>query len=174
MGNIIKIPTFTDPDNPTPDETAADTLYKARMQTGRDILSPAIDVRFTATQIPDALFSEAGALLVIETKVMDDADLTVAEVQALAADSNDLLMLVHATLIRRAIGLLPQAAQMLREGILGDSRQFQEIDWELREEKMIGDYQDAIKVVNEDAVFEDAGFGLPTVLTTKTMIPADS
>lgn len=175
MGIIISLPTFVDPDNPTPQETAAQTVYQARMQTGRDILSPDITVRFTAEQIPDAVFSEAGALLIIETQVMAHAGLTVAEVEALSDDSNELLMLVHAVLIRRAIGLLPQAAQILREGLLQETTQYQEIDWEARKTQLQSDYQDAIKVVNPDAVFEedDSSLGLPTVLITNSRLGTD-
>ena len=169
MGVIIPIPTFQDPDNPTTDEAAANTVYQARMQTGRDIVSPDITVRFTDARIPDAVFSEAGALLIIEQHVMRDANKTTAEVQALSADSDDLLMLVHATLIRRAIGLLPQAAQMLREGLLGDTRQFQEIDWELREKQMENDYQSAVKIVNPSAE-DTGGLGSPTVLVTDSRL----
>jgi len=174
MGTIIPIPTFVDPANPTPDETAADTLYKARMQTGRDNLSPDIRVRFTTTTIPDTIMSEAGALLICERQVMKDANRTATQIAAFAEDSDEKIALVHATLIRRAIQLLPQAAQMTREGLLGDTRQFQEIDWQQREKEMEGQYQAAVKVVNPSATFDDTddgSLGSPTVLATKSTRP---
>ena len=159
MGIIITIPTFADPDTPTADETAADTLYKARAQTARDYLSPDIAVRFTAAEIPDAIIFEAGSLRVDEATVMAHANISVAEIQALSADSEDLASLVYAVELRRVIRFIPQAAQMVREGLLGETKQHQEIDWELREARLEGDYRDAVKLVNPDATFEDDDIG---------------
>lgn len=172
MGVIIPIPTFVDPDNPTADETAADNLYKARAQVVRNTLSPDLAVRFTPEQIPDDIIFEEGSLRVDEAKVMNDADMTTAEIQALAAGSAELESLVYAVELRRAIRFIPQAAQMIRDGLLGNSQQFQEIDWIEREKRMENDYQDAIKLVNPSATFTVTGnLGTPVVDATKSRLP---
>ena len=100
---------------------------------------------------------------------MKDADMTTAEVQALADDSEELASLVYATQVRRAIRILPQAAQIVRQRAFSTDTQIQEIDWEAREERLVSDYQGAIRVVNADAVFVDTeGFGTPLVVTTSS------
>lgn len=170
MGVIITIPApYADADNPTADEQAAHALYETRGQVVRDRFSPDLTIRFTAERIPNSIVFEAGALLICEQQVMADSGYDTAQIQALAADSTERIALVSATQNRRAIQLLPQAAQMIREGLLGDSRQFQEIDWEKREARLEAEYQDAIKVVNPDAVF-DARDALDdfAVVTTKS------
>lgn len=173
MGIIITIPTFVDADNPTPAETAANAVYMARAQTARDMLSPDIAVRFTAAQIPDAIIFESGSLRVDEATVMAHAGRSVAQVQALADDSEELASLVYAVLVLRAKRYLPQCAQMIREGLLGDSKQFQEIDWELREKRLDADYKSAVKLVNPSATFEateSGSLGSPRVESTKSRL----
>ena len=172
MGTIIPKPTFVDADNPTPDETAADNLYKARAQVVRNTLSPDLVVRFTAKQIPNDIIFEEGSLRVDEAKVMSAADMTVAEVQALTAGSAELESLVYAVELRRVIRFIPQAAQMIRDGLLGNTQQFQEIDWTERVKRLETDYQDAVKIVNPSATFTVTGsLGTPIVDSTKSRLP---
>ena len=169
MGIIIPQPTFVDPNNPTDDETAADTLYKARAQVVLNIVSPDLAARLTLEQIPASIVFEEGSLRVDEAQVMKDADMTTAEVQALTSGSAELEALVYATEVRRAIRILPQAAQIVGQRSFSTDTQLQEIDWELREERLVSDYQGAIRVVNADAVFVDTeGFGTPLVVTTSS------
>ena len=166
MGTILPVPDSTD--------TTAFATYQARMQIVRNRLSPDITVRFTITEIPDAILSEAGALLRHEAKVMKDSGKSATDIQALADDSDDLTALVDATLTLITLDHLPQAAQMTREGLIGETKQYQEIDWELREVKLENDYKAAILLVNAAATFETGSggseFGSATVLRTKSRL----
>ena len=160
MGIIISTP---------PDVSNDDTTYLARAQVVLNTLSPDLTVRFTLEQIPASIVFEEGSLRVDEAQVMKDAGMTTAEVQALADDSEELASLVYATEVRRAIRLLPQAAQIVGQRSFSTDTQLQEIDWQERERRLVNDYQSAIRVVNADAVFVDTeGFGVPIVVTTSS------
>ena len=169
---IIKKPTFVDPDTPTPAETAAEVLFDAQMQTERRIASPAIATPFTATELPDDLITDDGYLGAAERQVLKDADMTATEVMALSTDSDTYQRLVYATLIRIAIKLIPQAAQILQQRAISLTVQYAETDQEKRKASLESDYRTEILQVNPEAELSiSTDLGLPTaLLTTSTLV----
>ena len=162
---IIRKPTFVDPDNPTPAETVAQVLFDAQMQTERRITSPDIIKPFTAAELPNDVITDAGYLGTAERQVLKDANMTATEVMALSTDSDTYQRLAYATLIRIAIKLIPQAAQLLQQRAFSGVTQYAEIDWEKRTAVFESDYKTEILEVNPDADLVDTS-SIPVTGTT--------
>ena len=168
---IIKKPTFVNPDFPTTAEAAAQALYESQLQTARLIVSPDLVAAFTSVQLPDVILADDGYLGAAEREVIFHSGKTVAEIAALAVGSAELADLVYATQLQIAIRIIPQAAQIVRQGALHSVTQYQPIDWEKRKIELISDYKAKILAVNPAATISISDdLGEPIALLTASCL----
>ena len=168
---IIKKPTFVNPDFPTTAEAAAQALYESQLQTARLIVSPDLVAAFTAVQLPDVVLADDGYLGAAEREVIFHSGKTAAEIAALAVGSAELADLVYATQLQIAIRIIPQAAQIVRQGAVHFTTQYQAIDWEKRKTELISDYKAKILAVNPAATISISDdLGEPIALLTASCL----
>ena len=168
---IIKKPTFVNPDFPTTAEAAAQALYESQLQTVRLIVSPDLVAAFTAATLPDAILADDGYLGASEREVLRHSGKTAAEIAALAAGSEELANLIHATQLQIAIRIIPQAAQILQQGLIHFVTRYQAIDWEKRRIELLSDYKAKILVVNPAAIIGISDdLGEPIALLTASCL----
>lgn len=136
---------------PTPGNTEEETLYQARLNTIRILASPDITLRVTAEELPDAILEDAAYLQAAERRVMRETAKTEADITALANDAEERIQLIYAVQLQIAIRIIPQVAQLVREQLMMENRQYQTIDWNERITKLQADYSVEVLSINPDA-----------------------
>ena len=162
MAQIIVKPTL--PDSPTTqqqaDYDAALLVYNGRIEAIRLLASPDIASPMTADDIPESVIANSVYLLAAERRVMRDTAIT--DLTTVSAD--DLASLVYMTQILLAFRFLAQLPEQLRETLLGETNQFQEITLDQRKQNLLSEYNDELVVINPSSG-KSLGFRIPVATT---------
>ncbi|MYF53633.1 MAG: hypothetical protein F4039_09010 [Gammaproteobacteria bacterium] len=138
-------------------------LYNSRIGSVRKIVSPDITSKISEDNLLESDIADPYYLEQAELAVLRDTGIKRSEVDTASDNFETLVRLVQKKL---AIMVIPQVAQTVRESIIGNTWQYQQIDWEKRIEKLNAEYSTEVLDINPG--FEPSGIYPVLILSTDT------
>lgn len=125
----------------TPGSPDAVHLTSIRNLGSIDILDP-----ITETELPNAIIEDQIYLDAAEMAVLSDTKLTKAQADVATGETKTALQ--NLLIIKTVLLMLPQFIQITSQKVLSRDTDYQEMDWQEKEEQLLSRYNTTILIIN--------------------------